>query len=619
MPRDIFARIVADPIGCLLCEATMQWLSRRTSSVLLRLFAAFLLGTVAFLALVRSYFRVDASAYILPTELGTWAEIRADARPGVLNGQALDAHAEQPVEKIPRIIHQTWKTEELPPRWKEVREACEAMMSDYQYMLWTDASSREFIAREYPWFLETFDAYPYNIQRADAIRYFVLHKYGGVYMDLDIGCKRRLDSLLRFEVIVPKTIPVGVSNDLMFSVPQHPYMESLIHSLQSFHHYYLTHYATVMFSTGPMFVSAMYRQFVNGHTPAAPSTPTQVDRGFTGVRVLPKSLYGKNLAENEAPDSFFVHMYGSSWHANDAGFLIFLRKYGYLLIALGVLFIVIGARRTCISAMTTVAKALYPLVVRVWPSLGARHGSEDEWVHLTDPNGKPVSPASPRKGNAVPVVALSSPSSASQPPRPIEPAQEAMVGSDVHRGRRPSSPLPDYCLAESDSLPELPTQADGSSAGSGSRTSRQRLRHLSGPTLSVGSMLSIVPPSLRRAAPEQLQLTSTDSLTSVGVEGAQARPTVPPLAPEEYSAEWQNLLNRWDGQGHTSPSFMSPTSPHSPTPTLIEASDAPMIGPPTAGLMRRSQMLDARRAMTPALTAPPADAEPRHDTHLAPV
>ncbi|WFD19266.1 hypothetical protein MCAP1_001489 [Malassezia caprae] len=591
----------------------MRGLSRRASSVLLRLFAVFLLGTMAFLALVRSYFHVDASAYILPTELGTWAEIRADARPGLLDGHAPEEHVQQPEEKVPRIIHQTWKTEELPPRWKEVREACRAMMSDYQYMLWTDASSREFIAREYPWFLETFDSYPYNIQRADAIRYFVLHKYGGVYMDLDIGCRRRLDSLLRFEVVVPKTIPVGVSNDLMFSVPQHPYMESLIHSLKSFHHNYLTHYATVMFSTGPMFVSAMYRQFVNGHVAAAPSTPSAAERGFSGVRVLPKSLYGKNLAEDEAPDSFFLHMYGSSWHANDAGFLIFLRKYGYALIALGLLLVLVGTRRTCMSALTTAAQAFTSLVARVWMR-EARSSNEEEWIHLTDPDGKPT--ASPQKRGPVPTVSLSSPSSA-EAGVALHDAESAAKQSSAPRGRRSSSPLPDYCLPEPDTLPDLPTQADGLS-DTGSRTSLQRLRQFSGRTLTMGSMLSLVPPSLRRSSPELLEPPPSQSLTSVGVEGGQSRPTLPNIASDEYSAEWQNLLNRWDGQGATSP-FMSPTSPQPPTPTLIEASDAPMIGPPAGGLMRRSQLLDVHRAMTPALTAPLEDAEPRHNTHLAPV
>ena len=59
------------------------------------------------------------------------------------------------------------------------------MHEDYEYKLWTDAGSREFIATEYPWFLDSFDNYDYPIQRADAIRYFVLAHFGGIYIDLD--------------------------------------------------------------------------------------------------------------------------------------------------------------------------------------------------------------------------------------------------------------------------------------------------------------------------------------------------------------------------------------------------------------------------------------------------
>ena len=53
-----------------------------------------------------------------------------------------------------------------------------------EFKLWSDASSRAFIAEKYPWFLQNFDGYPYPIQRADAIRYFVLHHYGGVYLEI---------------------------------------------------------------------------------------------------------------------------------------------------------------------------------------------------------------------------------------------------------------------------------------------------------------------------------------------------------------------------------------------------------------------------------------------------
>lgn len=55
----------------------------------------------------------------------------------------------------------------------------------YCQQLWTDAKAVDFIAREYPWFLETFKGYEYPIQRADTIRYFVLAHYGGIYIDLD--------------------------------------------------------------------------------------------------------------------------------------------------------------------------------------------------------------------------------------------------------------------------------------------------------------------------------------------------------------------------------------------------------------------------------------------------
>lgn len=37
------------------------------------------------------------------------------------------------------------------------------------------------------------------------------------------------------------------------------------------------------------------------------------------VRILPPSLYGKNLDPQDCPHSLFWHYYGSSWHAGDSG------------------------------------------------------------------------------------------------------------------------------------------------------------------------------------------------------------------------------------------------------------------------------------------------------------
>ncbi|KAE8212963.1 hypothetical protein CF327_g3434 [Tilletia walkeri] len=382
----------------------MAVISRRCSTVLITLLALFLVGTVIVLSTVRVYYSIDSEAYILPEELGTWEQIKLGINPdalaaaefssgaaasiagsvagassaftltssGHLNDGAPRASAtasmpgqiapvleynkhnntirpwdlSSPPERIPRIIHQTWKDNTLPPQWKTLRDECMKMHPDYEYMLWTDADSRTFIQSHYEWFLPIFDAYPYPIQRADAIRYFVLHHYGGIYMDLDIGCLRRFDPLLRFEIILPKTIPVGVSNDLMLAQKGHPFMDLVIHNLVAFNHQYLTNYPTVMFSTGPMFLSASYGMFVSKHGGATQSTLQKPEAGFSGLRILPKSLYGKNAKPGEAPDAFFRHLYGSSWHSNDAGFLIFLRDHGTLLMIIGFYIVAYGTLRT---------------------------------------------------------------------------------------------------------------------------------------------------------------------------------------------------------------------------------------------------------------------------------
>jgi inositol phosphorylceramide mannosyltransferase catalytic subunit len=196
-------------------------------------------------------------------------------------------------------------------------------------MLWTDEGSRDFIAEHYPWFLDTFNGYRYPIQRADAIRYFVLFHYGGIYFDLDIGCLRPLDPLLIHPIVLPKTIPVGVSNDLMFAAKGHAFLAQTIHNLVTFDHSWILNYPTVMFSTGPMFLSAQYALYTSSHM----SDP---------IRILPKSLYGKNAKEGEAPHSFFSHFYGSSWHADDAPFIGFLGTWGKGMMWFGLILLLVG-------------------------------------------------------------------------------------------------------------------------------------------------------------------------------------------------------------------------------------------------------------------------------------
>ncbi|KAM0796736.1 nucleotide-diphospho-sugar transferase [Usnea florida] len=226
---------------------------------------------------------------------------------------------------IPKIIHQTYIDENVPERWREAQKSCVDLHEDYEYYLWTDAKSRELIATEYPWFLNTFDNYSQPIQRADAIRYFVLAHYGGIYIDLDDGCNRRLDPLLSYPAWVRRTNPTGISNDAMGSVPHHPFFTLVIESLIPYNRNWKFPYITVMYSTGPLFLSVIWQEYKRANA-----------RGWDGspagrVRVLMGDEY------NQQPWAFFRWHGGSSWHGKDARLIFWMGKHWKLLTASGFL------------------------------------------------------------------------------------------------------------------------------------------------------------------------------------------------------------------------------------------------------------------------------------------
>ena len=85
--------------------------------------------------------------------------------------RAIKAEGPGPELLIPPIIHQTWKDENIPPEWQGAQQACKDLHPGWEYRLWTDNSSHALMADKYPQLLRTFERYPYNIERADAIRW----------------------------------------------------------------------------------------------------------------------------------------------------------------------------------------------------------------------------------------------------------------------------------------------------------------------------------------------------------------------------------------------------------------------------------------------------------------
>jgi len=217
---------------------------------------------------------------------------------------------------VPKLIHQTWKSKDIPEKWQAASDACKHLHPDYEYKLWTDTEGEELIATKFPWFLSTYRGYAHNIQRVDAVRYFILYEFGGLYIDLDIHCLHSLDYLRHFNFTAPKTYPIGLSNDFLVSQPKDPFALRLINNLKTWNQWILVKYATVMFSTGPMFVTIQY----------------VLHSGKNAVFELPAQIYGKYVPSEQA---YMKHLHGSSWHGNDAQYIFFLEHYWMQLLVVG--------------------------------------------------------------------------------------------------------------------------------------------------------------------------------------------------------------------------------------------------------------------------------------------
>lgn len=140
-------------------------------------------------------------------------------------------------------------------------------------MMWNETSCRQLIATHYEWFLEQWDEYKLPIQHADVCRYFILHRHGGLYADLDIRPLRSISPFLEEvaregkevrllekerQSFVGETLCIG----MMASIPRAPFWDAVFTALQHRRHrwfYQFSPHIRVIMSTGPQVVMRVVR------------------------------------------------------------------------------------------------------------------------------------------------------------------------------------------------------------------------------------------------------------------------------------------------------------------------------------------------------------------------
>lgn len=164
---------------------------------------------------------------------------------------------------IPRIIHQTWKNKQIPVKWLDYQKKVKSLHPEWKYCLWTDEDNDEFVKKEFPQFFPVYKAFPKNIMRADAIRYLIMYKIGGLYLDLDYEMLRPFQYTDKQLVLpVSRNISFGdkrnlLGNCIFASAPDHIFWKHIIDDLQH-NPPRVDNYLEVLHTTGPEFLSRIF-------------------------------------------------------------------------------------------------------------------------------------------------------------------------------------------------------------------------------------------------------------------------------------------------------------------------------------------------------------------------
>jgi len=103
---------------------------------------------------------------------------------------------------IPRLIHQIWQGDELPPAWRETIDSLKQQNPNWVHRLYDEADVEALIQTHYG--TDMLKSYRlldprYYAARSDFFRYLVVHALGGVYLDVKSGATRPLDDIIADE------------------------------------------------------------------------------------------------------------------------------------------------------------------------------------------------------------------------------------------------------------------------------------------------------------------------------------------------------------------------------------------------------------------------------------
>lgn len=95
------------------------------------------------------------------------------------------------------------------PVWKKCLESwfIHFPEPEYEHKFWYNSGNKndaitDFVKNEYPEYLNSYSILPLHIMKIDFVKFLVIYKYGGLYVDMDIYCYKNFYHMLSKDIVL---------------------------------------------------------------------------------------------------------------------------------------------------------------------------------------------------------------------------------------------------------------------------------------------------------------------------------------------------------------------------------------------------------------------------------
>lgn len=232
------------------------------------------------------------------------------------------------VNNFPKIIHMTLKDKDnMSDFYRKNYESWKRHHPDWDIRLYDDNDLFKFIDDNYPQYAKKINTFDKMIFKIDIFKLLVMHKYGGIYTDMDVKCLKSFNGLLKpiDESVVfgygPNVANRGAFTDVklvecavMISRPKDPFWLKFFDSIDE------TKKAGPVEVTGPYAITRFIEKYENKQNiklldPIYFYPINNQIRSRIPMKEILKTR--KMIRENRYPKkSYCVHFFGGSWWDN---------------------------------------------------------------------------------------------------------------------------------------------------------------------------------------------------------------------------------------------------------------------------------------------------------------